>query len=404
MIRKTLLAILLASPLLAQNALLSDSQAAQAREAGKGDEEYQRGLSALDSQDWDEAIEAFSSSASAKHASAPAALYWLAYAQNRDGRRSDALSTLAQLKRQYPDSRWTKDAQALDAEVRAQNGSPVNPADESDNDLKLLALNGLMQSEPDQAFPILQKLLAGKSSDKIKERALFVLVQNPNPQAAKLLADMARGTTDPGLQTKAIRYIGMMGGESSRKELQSVYTSSNSEQVKRAILQSFMISGSRDSLFNVAKTESNPELRREAIRQLAISGGQDQLWQLYKSENSLENKREILKSMFLTGDSEKLSELARSEKDPTLRASAIKSLGLMGGNGRGDVLVSIFKSDTNPEVRHEVLQALFLQGNGKALVDLARNEKDPEMKRQIVQKMSLVHSKEVTDYMMELLK
>ena len=118
----------------------------------------------------------------------------------------------------------------------------------------------------------------------------------------------------------------------------------------------------------------------------------------------MDNKRFILKQMFITGKSDRLAELARAEKDPSLRAEAIKSLGLMGENGRPDVLVDIYKSDTSPEVRRAVLQALFLQNNGKALVDLARSEKDLEMKREIVNKMSLVHSKEVTDYMMEILK
>jgi HEAT repeat protein len=78
----------------------------------------------------------------------------------------------------------------------------------------------------------------------------------------------------------------------------------------------------------------------------------------------------------------------------------------MMGNAKGntDVLLEIFKSDSNPNVRHAVLNALFLQGNGKALVELARAEKDPAMKQEIVSKMALVHSKEVTDYMMEVLK
>jgi len=76
----------------------------------------------------------------------------------------------------------------------------------------------------------------------------------------------------------------------------------------------------------------------------------------------------------------------------------------MGGNGRSDVLVSIYQSDSNQEVRHAVLNALFLQQNGKAMVDLARAEKDPQMKQEIVKKMALIHSKDVTDYMMEILK
>jgi hypothetical protein len=231
-----------------------------------------------------------------------------------------------------------------------------------------------------------------------------VLVQSSSPKAAKLLGDIARGTSNPSLQLRAIHYIGMMGNEESRKELPSIYAASNNPEVKRAILKGYMISGSRDLLFNAAKTEQNPDLRHEAIKQLAVSGGSEQLWQLYSGESSPENKRAILKSMFITGNSDRLADLARSEKDPSLRAEAIKSLGLMGGKGRADVLLEIYKSDSDVKVRHAVLQALFLQNNGKALVDLARNEKDPAMKQEIVSKMALVHSKETTDYMMEILK
>jgi len=397
-----LLAIALTAPLVAQNISFGDAQSFQARDAGKGDEDYQRGLSALDSHDWDEAIEAFDQSASHKKGSAPAALYWKAYAQSKAGRRGEAMETIAQLRRNYKDSRWLNDGQALEVEMRAQGGASVNS--QPDEELKMIALNSLMQAEPDQAFPILERLLTSSNSDKLKERAMFVLTQSSSPKAAKLLGDIARGNAQPALQMKAIRYMGMMGNSESRKELPSIYSSSNNVEVKRAILKSYMISGSKDLLLSAAKTESNPELRREAIRQLAITGGSEELWQLYGSETAPENKREILKSMFLTGHSEKLAELAKTDKDASLRAEAIKSLGLMGDNGKGDVLIGIFKSDTDVKVKHAVLQALFLQQNGKALVDLARNEKDPAMKQEIVNKMALVHSKETTDYMMEILK
>jgi HEAT repeat protein len=288
--------------------------------------------------------------------------------------------------------------------VRAAAGTPVNAGSYSDDDLKLLAVNSLMQSDPDKALPVLQKLLASNNSDKIKDRAMFVLAQNPSPQASKLLIDTARNSSNPDLQLKAIRYMGMMGNQASHAELASLYSSISDARVKRAILQSFMISGSRDFLLKAAKSEKDPELRKEAIRQLALSGGGEQLWQLYQSEGSNETKRAILHSMFLTGDSSKLVEIARSEKEPELRIAAIKSLGLMGGNGRGDVLVSIYRSDQNREVRSAVLNSLFLQQNAKALIDLARSEKDPAMKKEIVGKLALVQSKDATDYMMELLR
>lgn len=387
-----------------QDAPVSFAHSFQAQQSGREDADYQKGLRALDARQWDEAVGDFDASASHKGRSADAALYWKAYAMNRAGRREDALDTISELKDAYPSSRWIKDAKALELEMRAAAGDPVNAGTYSDDDLKLLAVNSLMQSDPEKALPIIQKLLASNNSEKIKDRALFVLAQNRSPEARKLLGDMARNSSNPNLQLKAIRYMSMMGNKETHQELVSVYGSTSDARLKRAILQGFMMSGSQDLLLNAAKTEKDPELRKEAIRQLAISGGGEQLWQLYQSETSNENKHAILQSMFLTGESSHLVEIARSEKDPQLRISAIKSLGLMGGNGRGDVLVGIYQSDQNREVRSAILNSLFLQQNGKALVELARAEKDPERKREIVSKLSLVHSKDATDYMMEILR
>jgi HEAT repeat protein len=387
MIRNFLIFMMLAAPLVAQE-----------------DSDYQKGLASLDARQWDQAIAAFDASAGHKGANGDGALYWKAYALNRAGRRDEALRTIGVLRQNYAASRWNRDARALELEIRGQSGERISPGHEPDEDLKILALNSLMQSDPEQAVPILQKLLASNNSAKVKEKALFVLTQSRSPEANKILNTVARDSSHPDLQLKAIRYMGMMGSPDARKELAAIYTASSDDNLKRTILRSFMQSGSRDFLLSAAKGEKNPDLRREAIRQLALTGGQDELWQLYQSEGTVEGKEEILKSMFLSGNSTRLAEVARAEKDPRLQAAAIRSLGLMGGNGRGDVLVSIYHSGANRDVREAVLNSLFLQQNGKALVDLARAEKDPAMKQEIVKKMSLVHSKEVTDYMLEILK
>ena len=98
-------------------------------------------------------------------------------------------------------------------------------------------------------------------------------------------------------------------------------------------------------------------------------------------------------------------ELAKTEKDPQLRRSAVRNLGLMGANRTGDALKSIYQSDPSPEIKKEAINALFLQNNGRALVELARAEKDPQMKKDMIAKMSLMSkSKEVADYLLELLR
>ena len=98
-----------------------------------------------------------------------------------------------------------------------------------------------------------------------------------------------------------------------------------------------------------------------------------------------------------------MGEVAQSEKDPELRRTAIQKLGLMGSERTAQTLQSIYAKETDYQVRREVLNAFFLQGNAKALIAVARAEKDPGLKKEAVQKLSLMGSKDATDYLMELL-
>ena len=367
------------------------------------DDRLQKGKTAIDAGRWDEAVEAFSAVASEKGAHADEALYWKAYALNKIARRAEALTALAQLRKAYANSRWQDDAKALEIEVREASGEKVNPNAEPDEDLKLMALNGLMNNDPERAIPMLEKFLQGGQSPKLKERALFVLAQSDSAKARQILLQIARGGSNPDLQMKAIHYLSIMGSKENRQALADLYASSNDMNVKRTVLHGFMISGDRDHLLQAAKSEKNPDLRMEAIHQLGISGGQAELWQLYQAEPTVEVKETILHSMFIGGNGDKLIEVARGEKNVRLRKAAIHSLGLMGGEHTGAALVSMYGSESDPSLRGEIVNALFIQGNAKALVDLARKETNPEMKKTIVSKLSIMGSKDSTEYMLEIL-
>jgi len=334
---------------------------------------------------------------------AEGALYWKAYAENRLGQRSDALEAIQTLRRTYPQSRWLDDAKALEVEVRQSSGQKVSPEAESNEDLKLIVINSLMGSDPEQALPMLEKFLSGPQPLKLKERALFVLSQSGSPKAREVVARIAGGSRNPELQMKALRDLGLFGGKESRAALEEIYKSSHDMEVKRAILQSFMVGGEKQRLLEVAKSEQSPELRAEAVKQLGVMGARNELYQLYQSETNGEVKRGILQGMFISGDVEHTLEFARAEKDPELRRQAVRNLGLMGKEKTADALASIYSSDKDPEVKRSVIQAFFLQGNDKQLIQIARQEKDISLNREAVQKLSLMHSKEATDFMMELL-
>jgi HEAT repeat protein len=379
---------------------------AEQRERDRETRAYQQGLEYIDQGKYDRAIERLTDVVSMKGPRrAEAALYHKAWAQNKSGQRAEALATVAALGKEYPKGRYLTQAKALEAEVRRDSGQAVRPESEIDEDLKLMAIQALQNSDAEQAVPLLEKFLEGTASPKLKSRALFVLAQSGSARAREVMKNIAKGSSTPELQNRAIDYLGTQGGRESRATLGEIYASSADVDVKRRILRAFMISGERDRLLTAAQSEQNPELRAEAVQQLGVMGAHDELWQLYQKESAADVKKRIIQAMFVGGNTSRLIELAKTEKDVELRRTAVRNLGIMGTKQTGDALVEIYNADRNPGIRQAVISGLFQQGNSTALIALARKEQDAAMKREIVQKLSLMshNNPAVMQYMMELL-
>lgn len=411
MIRKTLLLVSIAvlgalAPARLGAAILDPSASTDAFGDSKEDRLYEEGTKALDAGDWERAAASFTEVVKANGPRSDAALYWVAYCLNKEGRKADALAILGGFAGKYPKSSWVKDARALELEIRQGRGGAASPESESDEDLKLMAINSLLHSEPERAIPLLERLVKSGSTPKIQERALFVLSQSDSPKARQIVADLARDGSHPEIQEKALRYLGVHGGKANLELLSEVYASpSSSTEVKEKILKSFMVAGDKERVLAAAKGEKDPKLRAAAVRLLGAMGARSELWQLYRSETSPEVKRSVLQGLFVAGDSDHILELARTEPSPELRREAIHKLGVMGQEKTGAALVSIYNTEKDPELRKAVLNGLFVQNNSHALVEIARAEKDPEMKKVAVQKLSIMgRNKEATDYLMELLK
>jgi tetratricopeptide (TPR) repeat protein len=366
--------------------------------------EYDRATRLLDRGQYDQAVTAFERVAERGGRRTEGALYWQAYALNRLGRRADAIARLDELLKKYPSSRWANDAKALQLDARQASGQVVSPEKTEDEELKAMALRSLMMHDPERAVPMLENVLKGSSSPKVKEQALFVLAQSGSPQAREILGRMARGGSNPDVQLKAVRYLAMFGGQESRQVLSDVYAQNSDLDVKRQVLQAFMLSGDRERLLTAARSETAPELRAEAVRQLGIMGARAELGELYRNEASAKVKEQLLQALFISGASDKLLEVAKTEGDAALRKSAVRNLGLMDSKKTGEALLQFYRDDKDPTVKRAAIQGLFLQQNAGALVSLARQEKDPEMRKEIVSKLSLMKSKEAQDYMLELLK
>jgi tetratricopeptide (TPR) repeat protein len=200
---------------------------------------------------------------------ADAALYWKAYSQNRIGESKEALKALNELTKEFSKSTWAKDAKALALEIQQAAGQPVSAELQNDEELKLLALRGIMQSDPEKAVPIIEKMLDGNASPRVRDRALFVLAQSRAPKAHDIVIKTARNNANPDLQRSAIRYLGMMGGD-DREALIGIYRSATDAAVKRQIINALFSQRNAKALVDLARAEKDPALKRDIVQKLSV--------------------------------------------------------------------------------------------------------------------------------------
>lgn len=368
---------------------------------------YEAGKSYLDSHRFEDALSAFNE-VIARGGGGPVegATYYKAYTLNRLGRRDEAVTTIAGLRKDYPNSRWLDDAKALEIEVKQASGKPVSPDELNDDDLKILALNGLMQTDPERAYPILEGIIKGAHSPQLKLKAVYVLAQNSSPKAQALLEQIARGSTgNPDLQVRAISYFTDTRNKPERAQLLAdVYGNTADNSVKNTIISAFRRSNDYPHLAQIAKAEKNNDLRDQAIRALGDVDGQPELWTIYASETTTQGKQELLNVMMQNGNTEKIAEVARTDKDPAVRKTAVRVLASNKGANVTAALVGLYGTEQDPAVRKQIVSELASQRDAKSLIDIARKEKDVDMKRYIVSRLINIHTPEVNDFLLEILK
>ncbi|HYN09290.1 MAG TPA: HEAT repeat domain-containing protein [Vicinamibacterales bacterium] len=332
------------------------------------------------------------------------ALYWKAYAQFRLGKRDEAVASIGQLRKEYPQSRYLKDAQALEVDVKG-----TRPEDIQDNDeIKLLAINAMKESDPERAVPLLDGLLNKANSLRVKRGALSVLAQINNPRAHQILLNYAKGAGNPDLQMEAIRHIAIgRDKQTTSAELRQIYEATDDVSVRAAIIGAYQSAGNKTELVRIAGTESTPvAIRGRAISGLTNIAAPQELWALYQKETDKNLKIQMVQAFASMGALDQLTQILKTEKDPEVRRRVIRSLGSLRSEKTGQMLVDMYSGETDLENRKAVISALGSQENAEALVAIARKETNLPLKTDIVRKLSDMapRSKVAADFMLEILK
>src|SRR5256714_3908630 len=131
--------------------------------------------SMIDMQRWAQAASAFDKFISQypSDKSVDAALYWLAYAYNKQNNFQGAYDALARLMQNYPRSNWAGDAKALSVEVMAKMNPNYRPevSEEGTDDLKIIALRALCENDKAGCSTRISEVLRSNNSTRVKEAA-----------------------------------------------------------------------------------------------------------------------------------------------------------------------------------------------------------------------------------------
>ena len=364
---------------------------------------YWEGHDALKKSDWTEAVKRFQKLEKQlrekEPASVDAALYWQAYALSQAKRNAEAKAAVERLRREFPDSRWSGDAENL---LRQLDPAPKATASTgTDDDLAEIAVEGLLSAPPERALPILKRVLEGKHSAKLKKRALFVLSQLDDKAATDSVLAVARGDGDPELRDEAIRMIGVGGQDKAIEQLQALYSSSKDKSVRKTVLQAWLVADRKDLVAAAAKNEPDPDLRREAVQTLGAMDGTSELQQLFESSKDDSTQRAVVQALGVAGAVDELAKIVERQGSEEVRIEALHALGVAGG---GDRLVGLYDHVDTAKLRQAVVQGLVIAGDEKGMIELYRKAKDLEEKKALLRAITTLDNDAALDLIDSTLK
>jgi len=355
---------------------------------------YWDGQASLKKGDWTTALKHFQDLEKLLRAkepqSADAALYWEAYTLAQAKRTAEAKAQVDKLRREFPNSRWLKDADSLVRETKPASTTTVNPGSSRDDDEELadIAVEGLMSAPPERALPLLKKVLQGNHSTKVKKRALFVLSQLGNDAALDVVIDAAKGSPDPELRAEAIRMLGVSGENRAIERLREIYAQSKDPHEKRQIIEAWLVADRKDLVLASARNETDPSVRAKAIETLGALDASAELKQLFDVTQDDDNRRAIIQALGVAGNSDALAQIASDAKLPdATRKQALQGLGVAGAD---DKLVQLYKQATTQDLREAALQGLIVAGDSDGVLDLYRSAKTVEEKKALLRTLSVM--------------
>lgn len=364
---------------------------------------FREGRDLIGEENWQGAAEKFRGFLNSypKDPNIDAALYWLAFALKKQEKFAEADSQLRRVLKDFPRSKWADDARAMQVEIAPNLGNRKqidNGLSEADEEIKIVALQSLFQSNPERGLAYVSNMFKSGSnaSQRMKEAGIEMIRRYGGDQTVPLLIEIIRNQSDRELRQTAIHTLGRTGDERAFEILlEMVKTSTDDEVSKAAIfaISRFESPRARTVLVEMARSGKSREVRKDAIFWLSREGDDatlDELMRIYQGEQDVEVKKQIVFALRRMGSPRavaKLYEIASGNGDVEVRKDAIHWIGQRGDEQAVQYLIRTYDSETNEEVKNQIIFGLSRTGQKSALkklMEIARNDKSVELRKQAV--------------------
>jgi HEAT repeat protein len=424
---------------------------------GPEDSLYQVARQALNRSEYRRAAETFAALAKRYPRSiyVADAMYWEAFARYRlggDEQLRRAVDLLEIQRSRFPKAVTRGDAEALATRIRgelARRGDPqaaesvsivasgatasasssatvstsvttVSSAErdgcDDDSDIKIAALNGLLQMDAERAMPILAKVLARRDPGSVclRRKAVFLVAQKRTADTENQLLAAARNDPDPEVRGQAVFWLSQVHSDRAVAALDSIARRSTEAELQEKAV--FALSQQRDpratqALKEIAENrQMNRDIREKAIFWLGQRHGEgaEYLKGLYDRLDDDELREKVIFGIGQSRSPESrkwLFDLAQNEKaDIELRKKAIFWAG-QGGASATD-FGTLYAGLKSAELKEQVIFALSQVKDPAALdrlVEIARKDGDPEMRKKALFWLSQRHDPRVADILEQIL-
>ncbi|HEX8684878.1 MAG TPA: HEAT repeat domain-containing protein, partial [Pyrinomonadaceae bacterium] len=186
---------------------------------------YVQGRAYLSEEKWERAVAALNNYINGfpTDRNLDAAMYWLAYAYEKQNKNSEADGVLQALLGRFPKSTWADDAKVLSARLNAKRGVAVAVDENDPNDeLRILALRTLCENDRMGCSARVAEVLRSSRSVRVKEAAIILLGRYGGAEAVPALIQMSRSEPDSKLRMRAIRALGATNDDRALEVLREI--------------------------------------------------------------------------------------------------------------------------------------------------------------------------------------